>query len=80
MAGNRRKFGIRNRMDGGWIQCEKTDIVSGMEKKLAFARRRYVDRRKDPGLSLFEQNQGIWMHPDESGEGEKTQCPHTDNR
>ena len=47
-------------VDGGWIQCEKLTL-SPDGKKLAFARRRYVDRRKDPGLSLFEQNQGIWM-------------------
>ena len=47
-------------VDGGWIQCEKLTL-SPDGKKLAFARRRYVDRRKDSGLSLFEQNQGIWM-------------------
>ena len=47
-------------VEGGWIQCEKLTL-SPDGKKLAFARRRYVDRRKDPGLSLFEQNQGIWM-------------------
>lgn len=47
-------------VEGGWIQGEKL-ALSPDGKKLAFARRRYVDHREDPTLSLFEQNQGIWM-------------------
>ena len=68
-------------VEGGWIQCEKLTL-SPDGKNWHLPGAGTLDRRKDPGLSLFEQNQGNLDDPDESEEGRRnSSVPRTtDNR
>lgn len=57
-------------VSGGWVQCERLSLSpDGM--LLAFTQRKYVNDRKDPDTSPFDQNMGIWLY-DRSG---KTAVP-----